>query len=264
MWVSYSLDLENPKLRPVNSLSRERMSAIINFHEIEDFSERFGGQAEDPDGSFFTIGDDHVPIMEEDDIVWLRGYTLDVLQSRFAALYVSERGYSLAWPGRIEFAHLEEEALCSLPWHLTAGKLKPKLNDPKILSAAVVSFIIKGEHDELVKYRLSVPEEFRKTRKVLASPETICFARYDFTFAPNALDWATPKLRFYFTAENPLFSNGNGCELAIKQPRTQYCSEHLVKWIVDHHDKKQAVEGIDVGECVALIERLLVDPQDSP
>lgn len=238
------------------------MDEIIQVHEIADFSERFGGRGASADSSFFTIGDDLVPIMEEEDIVWLAGYTLEVFGNRFAALYVSERGYSLVWPGRIDFAHLEEEAVCSLPLHLTAGKLRPKLDDPSILAATVVSFVVQGEGDELVKYRFSDPQGLRKARKALENPETISFARYDFTFPSS---WYMPTgLRFYFTAENPLFLNGNGCELAIKQPRTQYCSEHLVKWIIDHHYNEGAFEDVDVGESAALIGRLLVDPQDSP
>lgn len=237
------------------------MDAIIQVNEIKDFSKRFGGREAGADGSFFSIGDDWVAIVEEEDIVWLAGYTLEVFENRFAALYVSERGYSLVWPGRIDFEHLEEEAVCSLPSHLTGGKLKPTLDDPKVLDATVVSFIIKGEHDEMVKYRLSDPEGFLNARRALEKPETISFARYDFTFASN---WAIPAgLRFYFTAENPFFSNENGCELAIKQPRTQYCSKDLVKWMIDHHDNEEAFKEFDVGESVALIERLLVDPQDS-
>jgi hypothetical protein len=195
------------------------------------------------------------PFMEADTEQAIKSYLLSAYGELFAYLYVNNSSYTLAWPGAIVIPKLDWEALYYLPASLTLGRYRYNPEEYRSRSAVNVSFIVEDDPDELMRYQLTKPEDCYEYQKVLEDATRIKFARYD---VDNR--WTDPPLKYSFTAQNPVFLQGAGSELALRLPKSQPCLEGVLEWIVEHHSLRDFFQSrIDRKSFVAEISSLVGD-----
>jgi hypothetical protein len=165
-----------------------------------------------------------------------RAYVLkasaDGQEAPFGFLYVSATGYTLGWPGALDFSMLEREVVQELPQSMEAGEVIAS----NLLAKSTVSLILgAGDALQMVKCRLQDSEERSKYRSLLATPSAIDFVRYDVG------DDSSP-LQYTFTAENARADTEPG-EICVARPKKEPVTPSLLDWIVEHHAQGTGLAG---------------------
>jgi hypothetical protein len=170
-----------------------------------------------------------------------RSYILRFNQLPFGFLYVSWKYYTIAWPGPIDFALLEQIALESLSDAILAGRRGVSRMAKPTNKSTNVSLIISDPADsteKLEKFYLGNPEELHTYKKILQTPYNVIFARYDIKHAYSGTRLGQSKMNFFtysFTAENPDRTKAFENELAIKLDKRERFSEQILDFILKNH-----------------------------
>jgi hypothetical protein len=179
-----------------------------------------------------------------------RAYRVDFRGTAFGLLYVTPIAYTLAWDGAVSFANLEKEVSKVLETVWAPSVNLRDTNWRERTSVALV-FPTSTDSDELVKYRLSEPDQHVKYVEAMKNPSGISFARYDFSDNTRSAPF------FSFIAQNAaLVPPGSDNELALKLSKSM--TEALLRWVVAHHrESAQLTQEVEIAASVSnLNERV--------
>jgi hypothetical protein len=181
-----------------------------------------------------------------------RAYTLKAAvagqEIPFGFLYLSATGYTLGWPGALDFHQLQHEVLQTLSKCVEPGRGV----GPNVLAETTVSLILGGASAQIVKCRLQEPEERVLYEALLSAPSRIEFVRYDVG------DEVSPQ-RYTLTAENASPHTEFG-ELCVARPRSRPVTPALVNWIVEHHAQNTRFAGSLDGSVAAMTLERVINP----
>ena len=171
----------------------------------------------------------------------------------FALLYVTPEAYTLAWEGAVAFDRLEVEVADALN---AFGLEGVSFRDPTWLNQTSVALVFQRSDntDELVKYNLSISQEFNLYCQAVQNPVDVSFARYDFAESKKSAPF------FSFIAENATLQQGSETEVALKLSRRYKWTETLLEWVITHHkqrklltqDLAQSSSVFALNQCLAI------------
>jgi len=164
----------------------------------------------------------------------------------FGYLYLTADNYTLAWDGSLDFEYLDETARYYLYKQLDATKTIFSFSLERYTTEA--SLIVSGELKKFQFAHVKQPEEYRQ---VLADPNQISFARYDFKLE------SLPHT-YSFTAENPACTPQKDREMAILLPRSLPLTKSTLRWVVGNHVSFRELKlAVDYHYTSALLDKLI-------
>jgi hypothetical protein len=177
-----------------------------------------------------------------------RAYVVDWHGAPFGLLYVTPTAYTLAWDGSVSFANLEKEVsrVLEAVWDHSVN-----LRDTAWRERTSVALVFprSKDSDELVKYRLSEPDQQERYADAMKNPSAISFARYDFSENTRSAPF------FSFIANNvALAQPGVDNELALKLSKSM--TERLLMWVIAHHrESARLSQEVEVAASVSILNK---------